>query len=79
MNKPLAPAHYLGLQNGFSFIPDVHLWNLTEDIPGHPKHSTVSSETLIKAGYRLPDLEHKPDAEDLARFDRQDRTVGCNL
>lgn len=54
LSRPLAPATYLGLQEGFGPVPAIHLWNLTSDIPGYRAGSTVSSATLIVAGYRLP-------------------------
>ncbi len=51
--SPLAPATYLGWQktlNGAGF----ELYNLTADVEGHPKGSTVSARTLRDLGYRLP-------------------------
>lgn len=58
-----APVRYLGLQRGIpGKVPDQALFNLTEDIPGHPKGSTVSRETLEKAGYEVPEAEN-PSAE----------------
>lgn len=49
-----APAVFLGWQ--FADRPDdaIELWNLLEDIPGHPRHSTVSRRTLELAGYWVP-------------------------
>ena len=54
MSRPLAPAVYVGRQEGIGSIPAFDLWNLTADIPGHNEGSTVASKTLIEAGYRLP-------------------------
>lgn len=58
--KPLAPATFHAIQEGIpeAGIKDIELYNLTQDIPGHPKDSTVSRETLEKAGYRIPAEEH---------------------
>jgi len=51
--SPMAPAKYAGWQetlDGKGFA----LFNLTEDIEGHPIKSTVSAKTLRDLGYRLP-------------------------
>jgi hypothetical protein len=53
-SKPVAPAVYVGRQDGAGIFDDFDLYNLTADIPGHPEGSTVSAETLERAGYRLP-------------------------
>lgn len=50
-----APAVHLGDQEQAGGKPPIPLYNLTEDIPGHPKGSTVSGDTLVKEGYDLPD------------------------
>ena len=52
MKTPIAT--FLGIQPGYGTLPDVELWNLLEDIPGHGNGSTVSRETIEKAGHRLP-------------------------
>ncbi len=54
---PMAPAVYIGRQEGIGRIPAMDLFNLTEDIPGHPKDSTVSEMTLSRVGFRLPSRE----------------------
>lgn len=52
----IAPVKYLGIQRGIpGKVADQPLFNLTEDIPGHPKGSTVSRETLEKAGFAIPE------------------------
>lgn len=51
---PVAPVEYKGFQPGFEDKPGFHLYNLTEDIPGHTKGSTVSEKTLRAAGYTPP-------------------------
>ena len=48
-----APATFLGWQEGPAGTPPMALWNLTEDIPSHPRHSTVSTDTLREAGYQV--------------------------
>lgn len=53
-SRPVAPAVFLATQSGFGVMPDFDLWNLTTDIPGHPTGSSVSSATLLAAGFALP-------------------------
>lgn len=55
----VAPAKYLGaMQIGDVPSPqDLQLYNLTADIPGHPKGSTVSDKTLLNEGFTLPKAE----------------------
>ena len=50
----VAPAYYIGRQEMGDGIEGLELYNLTADIPGHPKRSTVSGKTLEAAGFRLP-------------------------
>jgi hypothetical protein len=52
--RPLAPAEFLCVQAGFGIVPDFELWNLTAPIPGHPTGSSVSRQTLLAAGFRVP-------------------------
>jgi hypothetical protein len=52
--RPTAPAVYVGRQECAGLMPDFDLWNLTEDIPGYPAGSSVSTDTLLKLGYQLP-------------------------
>ncbi len=49
-----APAVYQGFQEGTGKIPGFELYNLTEDIEGHPAGSTVSRQTLEQAGFTVP-------------------------
>lgn len=52
-----APATFVGIQEGIPGnpkFPDRELYNLTQDIPSHNAGSTVSRETLEKAGYEVP-------------------------
>lgn len=56
--KPLAPVVFGGIQQ-VEDIPgaqDFEFWTLTEDIPGHPNHSTLSRQTLEAEGYSVPPL-----------------------
>ncbi len=51
--RPPAPAIFLGYlaDNKSRLRQPLELWNLTEDIPGHPRGSTVSRRTLEIAGF----------------------------
>ena len=53
--RPLAPAVYVGLQEGFGMRPDFEIYNLMAPLGDHPEHSTVSRETLERTGYRVPE------------------------
>lgn len=59
---PAAPAKFCGIQDGAGILPSFALYHLTAAIPGHPQGSTVSAQTLERAGYRLPStpLPKKP-------------------
>ncbi len=46
-------AEFKATQSGMGVMPDFDLYNLKEDLPGHPKDSTVSEKTLREAGYEL--------------------------
>jgi hypothetical protein len=58
--RPPAPAVFVGLQEGLPAaggrpaIAGFEIFNLTQDIPGHSKGSTVTRETLEKAGFDVP-------------------------
>lgn len=54
--RPPAPAFFVGVQSGIGTKPDLELWTLTADIPGHPEGSTVSRETIEAAGYDMPEV-----------------------
>lgn len=60
-SKGTAPATHLGDQEQAGGKPPIPLYNLHEDIPGHSKGSTVSGDTLTKAGYDLPDTKPQSD------------------
>jgi hypothetical protein len=46
---------FKGMQEtGFEEFPAFALYDLTADIPGHPKDSTVGRDTLEESGYVLP-------------------------
>lgn len=49
----LAPARWLGWQPMLG-QPAIALYNLTAEIPGHPVDSTVSQDTLERAGFVVP-------------------------
>ena len=53
------PATYIGTQHwptGMPYQP-LPLYNLLVDIPGHPVGSTVSLQTLQRAGYQPVESE----------------------
>jgi hypothetical protein len=52
--QPMAPADFLGTQQGYKDIPGYDMYNLTKDIHGHPAGSTVSDITLKRMGFGLP-------------------------
>ncbi|HEX2860703.1 MAG TPA: hypothetical protein VHN79_03645 [Lacunisphaera sp.] len=52
--RPVAPATFHAWQSGMGVMPDFELWNLTADIPRHPKDSTLSRQTLESYGYTVP-------------------------
>lgn len=54
-SNKVAPAVYLGEQETGVGKPSMALYNLTEDILGHPAGSTVSEATLIAKGLVPPD------------------------
>lgn len=61
-SKPVAPAKFFKTQENLKGEPVFGLYNLTEDIPGHPKGSTVSDRTLLNAGYSLPEKAPAPES-----------------
>ncbi len=54
---PVAPAFYVGWQEGANQFPGFSLYTLLEEIPGHAQWSTVSGKTLVDAGFMLPSRE----------------------
>lgn len=55
-----APATFLGVQKAYKQSPELELFNLTEDIPGHPAGSTVVRQTLEQAGFEVPPPDPTP-------------------
>jgi hypothetical protein len=53
----LAPAFYVGWQEGTMGTEGFSLYTLTKEIPGHSQWSTVSGKTLVDAGFMLPSRE----------------------
>lgn len=51
----VAPVVSIGVQKGAKGIPDMEYYNLTEDIPGHSKGSTLGRKQLERLGYTLPE------------------------
>lgn len=62
-HKAAPPVEFLGRQEGIGKQPGFNLYNLTEDIPGHPKGSSVGPETLAKAGYDISKLPTEKPAK----------------
>lgn len=57
----VAPAIFIGRQDGCGVMPDFDLYRLTKDVPGYCEGSCVSADTLRKIGYQLPPKpEQKP-------------------
>lgn len=53
--KPAAPAEFAFIwDTGEPSLPKLEMYNLTKDIPGHPKGSTVTRQTLEQAGFKVP-------------------------
>ncbi|MDT7043588.1 hypothetical protein [Candidatus Nitronereus thalassa] len=50
----VAPAFYVGWQEGANHTEGFSLYTLLEEIPGHSQWSTVSGKTLEDAGFMLP-------------------------
>jgi hypothetical protein len=49
-------VEFVGIQEiGIEDYPSFAIYNLTQDIAGHPKNSTVSKSTLIDYGFVLPE------------------------
>lgn len=45
---------FKGIQEtGFESFPDFAMYDLTTDLPNHPKYSTVSKDTIHASGYVL--------------------------
>ena len=56
IQKPIAPARFYAASvfTGDPWVPELELWNLTEDIDGHCAGSTVTRGTLEAKGYFVP-------------------------
>lgn len=64
----LAPAEFIGHQRGVEGWPPLELWNLTADIPGHCVGSTVSRQTLLKAGFVVRVIPPPAPEENIVRI-----------
>lgn len=58
--RPLAPATFLGIQDGFGIYPSIALYILREQVGIHPAGSTVSRQTLERHGFAV---NEKDEAE----------------
>ena len=59
-SKPTAPAVFAFTQEAVTLLnkfhyPAMDCYNLTADIPCHPRGSTVTRKTLEDAGYSVPE------------------------
>lgn len=70
--RPPAPAHFIGIQDGFG-DPPLELFTLTKPVGDHPVNSTVSRQTLERAGYEVPRLAVL--LQWLSEHPRPDRTL----
>jgi hypothetical protein len=66
--RPPAPVVFVGIQEGLPAadgrpaVAGFEIFNLTQDIPGHPKGSTETRETLEKKGFDVPAVVEMPQA-----------------
>ena len=53
------PTKFIGIQHGPAGCryPSLLLYNLLEEIPGHPVGSTVSLQTLNREGYHPMEVQ----------------------
>ena len=51
-----APAIFDHVQEAPAPMAAMEMFTLTEDIPGHPKNSTISRATLEAAGFFVPPI-----------------------
>ena len=54
--RRLAPAKFIGIQDGFGVFPSIELYNLTARVGIHSVGSSVSRRTLESHGYYVPPL-----------------------
>jgi len=66
--RSMAPAVFQGIQ--YHHMGNIPLFNLTEDIPGHPVGSTVSDHTLEEAGYEVPPIPAGAEHTVMTWFDK---------
>jgi hypothetical protein len=52
--RPLAPATFTGVMK-LDGLPAIELFNLTKEVAGQPIGSTVSRDTIERAGFYLPE------------------------
>ena len=58
-NRRLAPATFIGIQDGFGVVPAIELYALTAQVGMHPARSSVSRRTLEAHGYYVPPVGGK--------------------
>ncbi len=69
----VAPARFAGWQERPGGKPPIALYQLTKGIPGHPKGSHVSAQTLEGAGFELPSTPAKDNGLIWGRTFRHER------
>lgn len=62
----LAPARFIGLQDGFGLMPSFELYHLEAPVGVHPEGSSVSRETLERHGYFVPPVPQMQLPPDVA-------------
>jgi hypothetical protein len=61
-------CHFSGIQDAPPPMEPVALFNLDQDIPGHPKGSTVTAKSIHLAGYYVDPAEFKKARRALRDF-----------
>lgn len=59
----LAPAKFVGVQDGCGVRPSFELFNLEAPVGDHPQGSTVSRSTLESHGFFVPSTDAQLDSE----------------
>jgi hypothetical protein len=58
----LAPATFIGMQEGFGKTPPIELFTLKAPVGEHPAGSTVSRHTLERHGFFVPTTAAQVDS-----------------
>ena len=71
--RPLAPAVFIGIQQGLGAIPAIELYNLTATVGEYREGTTVSRHTIETMGFYVPAVPSKPAAIDTATESLRER------